>query len=286
MQIKKSYNTLASNLEEFHEMGKLPATIRFSYFDEGNGIADTLASQKAKWHKSCFLDLASSKLKRAEQLEISDVTMEDDVKTPHVSDGRMTRSLVPPLNPFENICCLCRRGATWKQPLHQIWSRNVENELRTFAAPDVLTALGQNDCISQEVKYHKNCLNNKILNKQRKLNTAEKSPSDHTIFCESMAFSYLVQFIECKIKADQDFIFKMSTLTIMYEARLHQLVDNDESAPQKHTTRLRLRIEAVFPQLISMKVGREYQLIQNKINFVNYADNENTDHVISYSGRT
>ena len=70
----------------------------------------------------------------------------------------------------------------------------------------------------------------------------------------------------------------MSDLTTVYEARLIHLLGHDScTLAQAHSTRLRLKIEAYFPQLISMKVGREYQLIQDKTNFLNYAENENTD---------
>lgn len=48
---------------------------------------------------------------------------------------------------------------------------------------------------------------------------------------------------------------------------------------KSHTSRLGERIEAHTPQLISIKTGNGYQLVQDKLNILSYADEENYEGV-------
>ena len=69
-QSKKStcesgFETLAQNLKEFHNLGEVPVDLDISALDEGSGIEETLRSNNAVWHKSCYLKCNNTKLERA-----------------------------------------------------------------------------------------------------------------------------------------------------------------------------------------------------------------------------
>ena len=48
------YHTLAKNNLRFIEIDCLPIQIDIAKLDEGNRIAATFITRKAKWHKSCY----------------------------------------------------------------------------------------------------------------------------------------------------------------------------------------------------------------------------------------
>lgn len=278
-QRMKSYQTMARNIEEFNNLGKLPQTVFFSSLNEGDaGIVDNLIRREATWHKSCSLRFASSKLELAKKKHVATPPLTTDVD--EASSTRLTRSLLPSVDTFSNNCCLCRKGALWNEPLHQVLTSNVAEQLRNNAPPDVLAAIGLNDCISQEVKYHRNCLNN-MLNPNRSCPEMNDSPNYAELnankLCENMAFSYLVDYIQSKINHDEDFIFKMSDLTKFYETRLQQLLGHEQPKLEVHSSRLREKIETHFPTLIATKVGNGYQLMPDKTNLLKYAENEDAD---------
>ena len=45
--------SLVVSLQEFNNIGELPATLQLSKLDEGSGTEATLSARCAKWHKSC-----------------------------------------------------------------------------------------------------------------------------------------------------------------------------------------------------------------------------------------
>jgi len=61
---KCGYEYLANNLLEFQKLNSLPSNVNLDMLDEGSGIAETLKSHSAKYHKSCYLKYSSSKVQR------------------------------------------------------------------------------------------------------------------------------------------------------------------------------------------------------------------------------
>ena len=49
------YEYLATNLLEFQKLNSLPMNVNLDKLDEGSGIAETLQSHSAMYHKSCYL---------------------------------------------------------------------------------------------------------------------------------------------------------------------------------------------------------------------------------------
>ena len=56
------YHTLAKKILRFNEINCLPIQIDIAKLDEGNGIAATFITRKAKWHKSCYNKFNNLKL--------------------------------------------------------------------------------------------------------------------------------------------------------------------------------------------------------------------------------
>ena len=60
------YDSFASNLLAFQELGPLPLKINIHALDEGDGIPEILKSHEAVWHKSCLNKFSRLKLQRAQ----------------------------------------------------------------------------------------------------------------------------------------------------------------------------------------------------------------------------
>ncbi|KAF5278251.1 hypothetical protein FQR65_LT15740 [Abscondita terminalis] len=114
-----------------------------------------------------------------------------------------------------------------------------------FCDDKLLAVLSAGDLVAQEAKYHLTCLSN-FLNKCR---TKEEK--------ESMAFADLCSYVQDKLTVNEkEFVFKMSDLTRMYTNRLSQLPNcTSQNIAEAHTTRLREKILAHFPQLRATKAG-------------------------------
>ena len=61
------YQSVASSLMRFAELGELPSYVRLAALDEGQGVEATLTHHSAKWHKSCRDNFNTTKLNRAEK---------------------------------------------------------------------------------------------------------------------------------------------------------------------------------------------------------------------------
>ena len=53
--LKCGYDYLATNLLKFQNLNSLPMNVNLDKLDEGSGIAETLQSHSAMYHKSCYL---------------------------------------------------------------------------------------------------------------------------------------------------------------------------------------------------------------------------------------
>ena len=61
---KQGFSTLEINLKEFIQLNALPSSIKLSRLDDGSGIASTLHSHGAVYHKSCRSSCNSCWVKR------------------------------------------------------------------------------------------------------------------------------------------------------------------------------------------------------------------------------
>ena len=75
---------LATNLLEFQKLNSLPVNVNLDKLDEGSGIAETLQSHAAMYHKSYYLKYTSNKVRRLQKRIL--VTSNDE------SSSKKTRS--------------------------------------------------------------------------------------------------------------------------------------------------------------------------------------------------
>jgi len=65
--------------------------INLDRLDEGSGIAETLSSHSADYHKSCYLKFTSSKLQRVQKKQVSEISA--------TSSPKKTKSILDTANP-------------------------------------------------------------------------------------------------------------------------------------------------------------------------------------------
>ena len=61
---KCGFEYLATNLLEFQKLNSLPVNVNLDKLDEGSGIAETLQSHAAMYHKSCYLKYKVRRLQK------------------------------------------------------------------------------------------------------------------------------------------------------------------------------------------------------------------------------
>ena len=114
--------------------------------------------------------------------------------------------------------------------------------------------------IAQEAKYHTQCLVS-LYNKAHKIATFDQRNEDSEY--HGFAFVELISYIE---EARMDSLgvpnFKLTDLANMYSNRFEQL--GSSVAGRVHSTRLKERIHAYFPDMGAHKQGREMVLVCNK----------------------
>ena len=74
-----SYLSLQSHLQDLHKLNALPSLIYdYKLLDEGPGIAETLKSHSAVYHKKCRAACNEQKIKRAREAQDNETVKVDD----------------------------------------------------------------------------------------------------------------------------------------------------------------------------------------------------------------
>ena len=124
----------------------------------------------------------------------------------------------------------------------------------------LVAKLSAGDMIAQEAKYHTQCLVS-LYNKAREVATFDQRDIDSEY--HGIAYAGHILYIE---DARMDSLvasdFKLTDLTNMYSNRLEQL--GSGVAGHVHSTRLKERILAYFPDMEAHKQGRDVVLVCNK----------------------
>ncbi|KAE8745985.1 hypothetical protein FOCC_FOCC007347 [Frankliniella occidentalis] len=273
------YKTLEENLLSFKRIQALPTSVKLQHLDDGAGIANTLAKQNAKYHRACYLKFNGTQLKRAEKRARTGEAKSSE-NSPSPSPLRLAQarasSCPSPLSSKSKVeakCIICGGPATRREVLRRIQSEERSRELTLLVQAstdenlrDILKAqnLAGVDFQAQGTAYHNTCWI-ALRNSGRK--RADQQSAEAVQLCESLAFADLHTHIQDNLDSTESRChkFKMSELTQIYARRLAELDGSDlsEMTPV-HSTRLRERIMAKFPELIEEKIGREYQLISEK----------------------
>ena len=145
--------------------------------------------------------------------------------------------------------------------LHEASTFDIDSRVRKCAQDlqdtKLLAKLAQGDMIASEVKYHAKCLVG-LYNKVSRVDTRGDSDDvdDHL---HGIAFAQLVSYME-EFGKEEDTapVFELAGLVGLYTTRLKQLgvsVDN-----RIHSTRLKMRLLASFPDLTAHTEGRDILL--------------------------
>ncbi|KAG1681694.1 hypothetical protein GQR58_011690 [Nymphon striatum] len=115
------YTHFLETVDKFSELGILPVDVDFKEV----AIAETFLENHAKWHKSCHIKFARSKLQRAQkQIEVKQ-KREEEVS----GEGRQSKRQSIG-NPNQEACIFC---LTVSGKMHKCSTMNLDHELRRSA---------------------------------------------------------------------------------------------------------------------------------------------------------
>lgn len=245
--IGSGYKSLAGHLTNFNKLGQMPMNIDIERLDDGDGIEATLMRHRAGWHKKCRLKFNQTKLERLQKKS------EENVGTPlsvHTRSNQGTVDLT------EAKCFLCNEPAG-PAGLHNASTYDIDVKVRRCAMEledtALLAKLAPGDMIALEAKYHRKCLVNLYNRARASENTATDKDCDAHL--HGIAFAELVAFMEDLRKEEGVApVFKLTDLAHMYKTRLEQLGAVIEG--RIHTSRLKIRLLSVFPDLRAHSQGK------------------------------
>lgn len=261
----KGYITLENDLQGFADVDSLPKAICLLSLNDGTGIANTLATNHARWHKSCRDDLNSTKLERAKKRKFA-ATMVANENSARETDAnvdfttpRLTRSFSFKYDTFSHTCLFCESGSVG-DPMSQVCTFGVCAKIRkcaeTLQDSEMLGKLSEGDLIAREAKYHARCLVNFYSRAARFRNANDiddAEPTGSPSVASGIAFAGLVAHMEdIRRNRTVSAIFKLSDLVLLYTGHLEQL---GFSHARENSTRLKNRLLNHFPDLVEVPNG-------------------------------
>ena len=142
------YQNFIQAVEEFREQEALPVNLKGDI--RGEDAAGLLFLNKAKWHKSCHLKFAYSKLLRVQEQkgrkhEHPSTAYDDQRKSKRKASGI----------PDEEACIFCSKPSG---KLHQCATMGLDNNLQKMATDmedtRLLARISGGDLVAIEAKYH------------------------------------------------------------------------------------------------------------------------------------
>ena len=256
--IGSGYKSLAEHLIQFQSIGHMPMDIDIETLDDGDGIDATMMRHKASWHKTCRLKFNKTQLERLRSRSIE----QDEEKCEEqdeVKESMQTRSSHGRIDLKEARCFFCDEPAG-SAGLHNASTYDIDMKVRKCAMElkdtSLLAKLAPGDMIALEAKYHRKCLAT-LYNRARTANSACAN-EDHADL-HGIAFAELVAFMEdFRMEKGITPVFKLADLAHLYKTRLEQLGVVIEG--RVHTSRLKLRLLSVFPDLTAHLQGRNVML--------------------------
>jgi hypothetical protein len=253
------YISLANDLQKCSELNYNPILIETDLLDEGQGIAETLANHKAKWHKLCRNKYSKLKWQRVEQKRTAiKSSLESEMCTP----AKITRKSSGDAGRYQKGTCFFCNTSTDK--LHQVTTFEMDKTVRKYAYDTLdtglLAKLSSGDLVSQEAMYHLKCYRELFHNARSQYYNAETNTSNSQM--HGIVLAELISYIQdCHSESEDIKIFKLSDLARLYSNRLQQMgVFTDTPL---NVTHLKNRILANIPDLEAHKQGREIHLVFN-----------------------
>ena len=113
--------------------------------------------------------------------------------------------------------------------------------------------------VALEVKYHVKCLV-VFYNRARKVRNKQQETGKLEDEMDAIVFAELVMYIEeARFEESTAPLFKLADIAQLYSSRLQQLGVKNEK--RMHTTRLKLRLLAHFPDMRAQSKGRDVLLL-------------------------
>ena len=204
------YQTFLNLVIEFNTLGELPTPVNFSKLDLE---ANDLLKNRAKWHKSCHLKFAQSKLDRAKKRHAERDTQE-------LGSSRKSRRSDGP----KVACLFCEHT---EGVLHECSTFQLDQNLKDMANAMhdtvLLDKLCSGDVIAQELRYHLDCLTtfrNRYRSSVRQDSSREMNEEKEQL--EARCFAELVSHVTDRL-GDGQYIFKLQELHTLYETRRKDL---------------------------------------------------------------
>ena len=224
--------------------------------DDGKGIEAALVTNKAKWHKTCVLRYNNQKLQRAIKKE-HEVPVKDEAP-------RKSVRLQSTLHPIKVSCFFCDKEAG-SESLHEVMTGQVEEHVRECAELTsdslLLAKLGSSDMVALEAKYHTKCLL-ALYNRARKVQKTQQETGRLEDEMDAIVFAELVIYIEeARFEESTAPVFKLADMAELYSLRLQQLGVTVTNEKRMHTTRLKQRLLARFPDMLAQSKGRDVLLV-------------------------
>ena len=151
--------------------------------------------------------------------------------------------------------------AAGSEGLHNASTYDIDRKVRQCALElndtALLAKLSPADMVALEAKYHTRCLT-ALYNRARAATSSTPGGGKHDDLY-SIAFGELVAYVE-DFRAEESIapVFKLADLAQMYKTRLEQL--GVEIDGRVHTSRLKLRLLSVIPNLRATTQGRNVML--------------------------
>ncbi len=260
------YISLAEDVTSFSNAGCLTKPFNISRIDDGDGIEATLQRHTVKFHNTCRLQYSKTRLQRAMKRKST------DTESSAIGAGKKTCRHQHPRQQNRNkdslLCLFCEKPASPSDPLHEAMTKMVSDRVKRCATKildeRLLAKVSAGDLIASEAKYHAKCL--VALYNAARSKTSEQNENREGATTEmfyARAFAELVAFIEDTLadREQQTPVFKLSDLVRLYKDRLVQL---NVPSPCVHSTRLKDRLLANFPELQAFKEGRDILLMSNE----------------------
>ena len=250
------YESLALSLSQLEQLAVKPFNIEFCELDNGEGIASTLSINKACWHKSCRNKINSTEIKRtAKRKAESDEgcsSKQSPVKTRRSIGGAADKG-------SESHCLFCDKS---DGDLHEASTKQIDEKVRKYATElrdsKLLAKLAAgSDMVAIDAVYHTKCIV-AFYNRARRL-YGETEDNKENRRQYAIAFAELVSYLEAFREVQDTLpVFTLAELSKLYSLILENL--GAEQPSRIHTTRLREKLEAALPDLVSYKRGRDIHL--------------------------
>lgn len=245
------YKTLAFNLSQLQEIDQNPFGFDINDLGSGDDIELTLSSNNACWHKSCRNKDNSTKIKRAEKRK-----RDNGDNSGKPSPVKTRKSIGDSIEKHHEQCLFCDQS---DGNLHKASTFEIDNKVRKYAIElhdtKLLFKLAGGDMVAIDATYHTKCLV-ALYNRARQNYSAEDQSASRI---HATAFAEVVSYIEEFRESHETVpVFTVAELSKIYSSILEDL--GVDQTVRVHTTRLREKLEAEIPDLISYKRGRDIVL--------------------------